>query len=218
MAVPLDIVRAFHNAFRRDLKEIDAAAYAAARGQAGFDLVKQRYLFFNQALVWHAAGEEQFVFPALDNVAPLVAESYARDHRGLDTLFDRLDEAVKASEPLAVARAAASFHFFSTFHLNKEDTHLYRIFNDRVAPLEQWTIVQKMSQVAPRERFPEMIHWLFPLIGVDDRENMVRAFQRLLPAPAFTQAARLIESAIGGEWQELILRIPELQTPVQLRQ
>jgi hypothetical protein len=218
MAVPLDIVRAFHNAFRRDLKEIDAAAYIAAQGHDTLVPVIKRYVFFNEVLVWHATGEERFVFPAVDSVAPLVAEAYARDHRGLDALFDKLDEAVKAANPLAVARATASFHFFSNFHLNKEEAHLYRIFNERVALPDQWTIAQKISQVAPRERFPEVVNWLFPLIGIDDRENMVRVFQRFMPAPAFTQAARLIESAVGGDWGELVLRVPELQLPVELRQ
>ena len=105
MAVPLDAIRAIHNAFRKDLAAMDAAAYTAARGQAGLDFVVNRYQFFNEILVWHATGEEEFVFPALENVAPLVAEAYERDHRGLDTLFDLLHRAVHASDPLAIARA-----------------------------------------------------------------------------------------------------------------
>jgi len=90
MAVPLDAIRAFHNAFRKDISAIDAAAYAAARGEAGLDVVVKRYRLFNEVLVWHADGKEAFVFPALESRAPLVAEAYARDHRGLDALYDAL--------------------------------------------------------------------------------------------------------------------------------
>ena len=75
MAVPLDAVRAIHNAFRKDMAAIDAAACAAARGDGAPDLVPKRYGFFNEILVWHAAGEEEAVFPALETVAPLVAEA-----------------------------------------------------------------------------------------------------------------------------------------------
>jgi hypothetical protein len=211
MAVPLDVIRAFHNAFRKDLQAIDLAAYTAARGQAGLEIVQKRYIFFNQVLGWHAKGEEHFVFPALEKVAPSVAEAYARDHRGLDTSFDSVDEAVKASDLLAIARATSSFNFFSTFHLNKEEAHLYRIFNEKVALSDQWVIIGKMSQEPPRERVPEVIDWLFHLIGADDRENMVRVFRQIMPEPVVTETLRLVKAAVGDGWSELTRRIPEIK-------
>jgi len=63
MAVPLDAIMAFHNAFRNDLKRIDAAALESARGKAGLAPTIERFRFFNEMLVWHAHGEEQAVFP-----------------------------------------------------------------------------------------------------------------------------------------------------------
>jgi hypothetical protein len=205
MAVPLDAIRAFHNAFRKDIAAIDTAARNAAR-----DLVLKRYIFFNEALVWHANGEEEFVFTALEGVAPLVAEAYERDHRGLDTLFDSLQKALNSSDVIDIARAASAFNFFLTFHLNKEEAHLYRIFNERVSIPDQWVVLGKMSQKVPQERFPEAVAWLFPLLGPGDRENMVRIWQKALPAPAFTLASQLIKAAIGEDWIELTRRIPEL--------
>jgi hypothetical protein len=208
MAVPLDAIRAIHNAFRKDLGEIDEAA---ARGQAGLDLVVKRYSFFNEVLVWHASGEEDYVFTALENVAPLVAEAYARDHRGLDHLFDSLQRAINISDILVIARTTAVFHFHLSFHLAKEEAHLYRIFNERVALPDQAVIMGKMSQKIPGDRFPEVIRWLYPLIGPEDRENMTRIWQQALPSPAFAGATQLIKEVIGKDWLELIRRIPELK-------
>jgi hypothetical protein len=211
MTVPLDAIRAIHNAFRKDMAAIDAAAYAAASGHGELDLILKRYFFFNEVLVWHANGEEKAAFPALENVAPLVAEAYERDHRGLDSLFELLHKAVMAADPLAVARATAAFNFHLLIHLDKEEAHLYRIFNERVSLPDQGAIAGKMAQEIPRERFPEFIGWLYPLLGHDDRENMVRIMRQVLPAPVFTEAARLIRAAIGNDWAELIRRIPELK-------
>jgi hypothetical protein len=211
MAVPLDAIRAIHNAFRKDLAEIDAAALKAARGQGSLDVLLKRYTFFNEVLVWHASGEEEFVFPALENVAPLVAEAYERDHRGLDALYELLDKAVKASDTLAIARATAAFEFHLRIHLNKEEAHLYRLFSERVDLPTQGPIVGKMAQKIPQDRFPQAVAWLFPLLGPDDRENMTRIWRQSFPAPAFAMAARLIQSAIGNEWTELTRRIPELK-------
>jgi hypothetical protein len=211
MTVPLDAIRAIHKAFRKDLAAIDEAAFKAARGLSTLDQVTKRYTLLNEILVWHASGEEENVFPALEKVAPLVAEAYKRDHRGLDSAFENLDKAVKAADTLAVARATAAFNFHLVIHLNKEEAHLYRIFNERVSLPDQGAILGKMSQKIPQARFPETVAWLYPLLGPDDRENMTRIWRQVMPAPVFAGAAQLIKAAIGDGWAELTRRMPELK-------
>jgi hypothetical protein len=211
MTVPLDGIRVIHNAFRKDLQAMDIVADSAARGKSGLDVIAKRYTFFNEILKWHAVGEEKFVFTTLENVAPLVAEAYARDHHGLDTLSDRLEKSVKSTDVLEISRATSTFNFFLRFHLDKEEAHLYRIFDEKVPQEEQWGIIGKISQEIPRERFPEVINWLFPLIGIRDRGNIIRIFHRLMPEPAFTGTTRLAKVAIGDEWNELTQRMPELR-------
>jgi hemerythrin-like domain-containing protein len=211
MAVPLDAIRAIHNAFRKDLIAMDAAAYAAARGEEDSGLVRKRYGFYNEVLVWHARGEENAVFPALEEVAPLVAEAYERDHRGLDSAFESLRKAVEASDLLAVARATAAFNFHLCIHLDKEEAHLYRIFNEKISLPDQGAIMGKMAHNVPQERFPDLARWLYPLLGDGDRENMTRIWRQALPQPAFAGIIKVIEAAIGDEWAELTRRIPELK-------
>ena len=97
-------------------------------------------------------------------------------------------------------------------HLNKEEAHLYRIFNERIPLPEQGSTIGKMSQKIPQERFPELIGWLVPLIRLVDRENMTRIWQQALPDPAFKTVANLIEEAAGDDWADLIRRIPELKS------
>jgi hypothetical protein len=210
MSVPLDAIRAIHNALRKDNAAIATSAYSAARGRGGMDVVLNRYTFLNEVLVWHADGEEEFVFPAMERVAPLVAEAYERDHHGIDSLFDLFKKAIATTDALAIARAAAVFDFHVSFHMTKEEEHLYRIFNERVPLPEQGEIMGKMAQKIPRERFAEFVTWLYPLLGVDDRENMVRIMRQALPAPMFSRATQLIKTAIGPEWQEITRRIPDI--------
>jgi len=210
MTEPIDAIRAFHNAFRRDMAAIDAAALAQARGKRGQETTLGRFRFFNEVLVWHAQGEELAVFPALDKVAPSVAEAYLRDHRGLDAAFDALNDAVLARDSLETARATAAFKFHLDIHLDKEDSHLYRLFAERVSVPEQGKVAGLMASTVPQERFPELIAWLFPLLGPDDRENMTRIWQMAMPAEAFAGAAQLIRKSVGEDWAELTRRIPEL--------
>src|SRR5258705_13121323 len=164
MAGPIDAVRAIHNAFRQDIKLIDAAALDAARGKPGLEGTVERFRFFNEVLEWHAHGEELAMFTALEGVAPLVAEAYEKDHRGLDRPFDALSNAVSARDELGTARATAAFKFNLDIHLAKEDSHLYRIIRERVSVPDQGKALGVMAGGIPADRNPEFIAWLFPLL------------------------------------------------------
>jgi hypothetical protein len=192
------------------MERIDAAALDAARGDKGLAATVERFRFFNEVLVWHAHGEELAIFPVLEDVAPLVAEAYVKDHRGLDSAFNELSKSYASRDPLTTARATAAFRFHLNIHLGKEDTHLYRIFTERVALPEQGKAVGIMSSAIPQERFPEVVAWMFPLMGHDDRENMTCIWQMVMPAPAFAGVKELIKKAVGSDWAELTHRIPTL--------
>lgn len=210
MAEPLDAIIAIHNAFRRDMSIIDTAVLESARGKSGLAPTIERYRFFNEVLVWHAHGEELAIFPALEAVAPLVAEAYLMDHHGLDAAFEAMDEAYSAGDMLETARACAAFKFHLDIHLAKEDAHLYRIVRERVPMEEMKKAAGIMSSSVPQERFPEVIAWEFPLIGTNDRENMTRILQMVMPPPVFVQMKQVIHKAIGNDWEELVRRIPTL--------
>jgi hypothetical protein len=210
MAVPLDAIMAIHNAFRNDMSIIDTAALGLARGKPGLEPTLERFRFFNEILVWHAHGEELAIFPALEAVVPSVAEAYLRDHHGLDAAFEAMDKAYSAGDVLETARSSAAFKFHLDIHLGKEDAHLYRLVKERVPAPELVKALTTMSSTVPQERFPEVIAWMYPLIGNDDRENMTRIWQMVMPPPVFAQVKQLIQKAIGNDWAELTRRIPTL--------
>ena len=210
MAEPLDAIMAIHNAFRHDMSIIDTAALQTARGKPGLAPTVERFRFFNEVLVWHAHGEELAIFPALEAVAPLVAEAYLRDHHGLDAAFEAMDKAYSAGDVLETARTSAAFKFHLDIHLAKEDAHLYRLVRERVPKEELAKAAGIMSSHVPQDRFPEVLAWEFPLIGPDDRENMTRILQMVMPPPVFAQVKQLIQKAVGNDWAELTRRIPTL--------
>ena len=70
MVAPLEAVTVIHNAFRRDLTEIDEAVYKVARRGGDLSPLIDRLRWFSQVLDLHAQGEEEAVFPAVDKVHP----------------------------------------------------------------------------------------------------------------------------------------------------
>ena len=130
MVMPFDAITVIHNAFRRDLTEIDEAVYKVARHGGDLSPLIDRLQWFSQILDLHAQGEEEAVFPALDRVAPSLAPLFVTDHRELDTMTEGMNRVVGASDELGASRATAVLHSHLRIHLAKEDTHLYPILRE----------------------------------------------------------------------------------------
>ena len=170
MVTPLDVIPSFPQALRNDMKLIDDAAYRAGAGDGNLAPVVERLHFFCDILRWHADGEDELVFPAMDKVAPLVAQAYLHDHHEFDTMTEGLAKITAASDALVAARETAALTAVLRIHLDKEEELLYPILRERTSLEEQSAIVGGMAAHVPPERNPEFIHWFFPLLGHDDRE------------------------------------------------
>jgi hypothetical protein len=75
---------------------------------------------------------------------------------------------------------------------------------------EQKQAMDVMAANVPRDRFPEVVAWWFPLIGFEDRENITRIWQMVLPPPAFDGIREIIRKVSGSDWDKLKQRIPGL--------
>jgi hypothetical protein len=69
-----------------------------------------------------------------------------------------------------------------------------------------------MASRIPKERYAEMVGWLFPLIGNDDRETMTRIWQVMMPAPVFAGVKELIRKSVGSDWEVIRRRIPTIES------
>lgn len=210
MASPLDAVSVFHNAFRADMARIDAVALEAAQGAPGLDAALERFELMNEILDWHAEGEEAAVFTALEAVAPRLAWTYDRDHRALDAGFAEFRRCMSLRDPVQTSRATAAFAFHLDVHLGKEDAQVYPLLEEALSPEEKGGVLAALSGRVPRDRFPDVVAWLFPLVDLDDRATMVRLYQRALPPEGFVGVAGLIRSVIGDDYAALAAAVPGL--------
>ena len=191
---------------------IDDAAYRAAAGDGNLSPVVERLRFFSEILMWHAAGEDELVFPAMDRVAPLVAQAYLHDHHEFDTMTEGLAKITAASDALVAARETAALTAVLRIHLDKEDEYLYPILRERTSLEEQSAIVGGMAAGVPPERNPEFIRWLFTMLGHDDREMWTRVVMGLMPEEVVAHVKTLIRETITDDWADLTRRIPELSS------
>ncbi len=212
MSSPIDVVLCFHNAFRRDIAQIDSSVLNIAKNGGNPSSVLNRLHAMDEILDYHARGEEAAVFPAVDNVAPLVAKAYLMDHRELDKMVENLEDMQqqKSPDPLLASRATAVLNSHLRIHLDKEDAHLYPILREKTTLSQQVTIGGIMSSKIPPNRFPAAIAWLFPLLNLNDRVTVTRGWMTLMPPQIFANVKPLIKSAVTEGWDEIAQRIPEL--------
>ena len=150
------------------------------------------------------------MFPAMDKVAPLVAQGYLHDHHEFDTMTEGLAKITAASDALVAARETAALTAVLRIHRDKEDGYLYPILKERTSLEEQSAIIGGMAADVPPGRNPEFIRWLFTLLGHDDREMWTRVVMGLMPEQVFAGIKTLIRDTITDDWAELTRRIPEL--------
>jgi iron-sulfur cluster repair protein YtfE (RIC family) len=207
---PIDGVRCFHNAFRRDMSQIDTLTLNIARESGDMAPIFDRLQIIGEILDYHAKGEEAAVFPAVDKIAPLVAKAYIMDHRELDSMVHGLEEMRKTPDPLTTARATAVLNSHLRIHLDKEDVHLYPILREQTTDDEQVSIGKIMASKTPPERFHSQVQWLFPLLDSNDQVTVTRLWMSLMPPPVFTMLKPLIKKGVSANWAMLTQQIPEL--------
>jgi iron-sulfur cluster repair protein YtfE (RIC family) len=212
LSSPIDVVLCFHNAFRKDIEQIDASVLEIARSGGNLSPIFNRLHSMNEILDYHARGEEAAVFPAVDNVAPLVARAYLIDHRELDKMVDSLEamRQQKSPDSLLASRATAVLNSHLRIHLNKEDAHLYSILREKTTLNQQVTIGRIMSSKIPPDRFPAAIGWLMPLLDLNDQVTVTKSWMTLMPPQIFTSVKQLIKKAVAESWDMISQRIPEL--------
>ena len=211
MLKPIDIVRCFHNAFRRDVSEIDATVLEIARSGGDLEAIFNRLSILGEVLDYHPRGEEVAVFPAIDKLAPMVAQAYLIDHRELDLMVNGLESIRKSPDLLTTARATAVLRSHLRIHLDKEDVHLYPILRERTKDEDQISIAQVMSSKIPPDRFPTLSHWLFPLLDLNDQAIVTKVWMSVMPSPVFAKAKELIKRNVAGNWEKICKQIPELE-------
>ena len=204
-------MRSIHNAFRRDVSQIDATAFKLARNGGDLPPVFDRLRVVAEILDYHAQGEEAAVFPAVNKLTPLVARAYFLDHRELDTMVNELETMRKTSDALMTARATAVLESHLRIHLNKEDVHLYPILRERTTESEQASIIGLMSRKVPPERFPVLVQWLLPLLDFDDRVVITEGWMKLMPPQVFAGLKPLMRKIMAEDWVALTQRVPDLE-------
>jgi hemerythrin-like domain-containing protein len=208
---PLVNVQSFHNVFRRGITEIDDLAYAAVASGGPIQPALDRLELYFKVIEIHARGENIWVFPVLEKVAPLVAYGYQADHDEIGELSATAAHWGPGPEPLVVARATAVMKAHMMLHLDKEEAQLYPLLEMHTSRAEQAHMVERIGAETPEELFPDAVAFVFGLADPEDRAVITRGWMEAFGTDGFAYTLPLIQQAVGEDWDDLVKRVPELR-------
>ena len=211
MIDPFGGIKSFHNAFRKDVSEIDEAVYDVAANGGDLSPVLDRLQPFSLVLGYHARGEDVSVLPALDRVVPHVAKAYEIDHRELEVMAEALEKIMSARDERGAARAMTALTTHLTIHLAKEDAHMYPLLRAATTTDEQLKILDGLVAEIPGEGFPVLLTWFYGLAPAEERALVTELWLAMVGEdrlPWFRGVARDCITSEG--WADLTRRLPAL--------
>ncbi len=157
----------------------------------------------------HNRHEDQFVEPALGELAPEIQQTVASHHAAAEAVLAELDGMVEAigQDPGAGHRLVARYRQFLVMylaHMNQEETTVNAALWARFSDPELAEIRGRLQASIPPARFGEWLEIILPAINLDERAGMLGGIKANAPPPAFAMAIEIAARVLGSSGVEAV--------------
>jgi hemerythrin-like domain-containing protein len=222
MESPISSVRYIHRAIRTEAESLeDAVAQLRRDDGARAAGLARRFDFLYGFVKSHEDGEEDALFPVMDERIYPVSAPYLLDHRTgqrdmreIAESFDRLSTVEDAGERAWVlrrlSRQAIVVSSAMALHIRKEEDILVPLIEQHFSIEEQKGIVnQAVAHFTPEQQqrgFP----WIMKALTPQEQEDYLRMLMQEMPPEVFRALTRWISDGVPPmQWEEIVRRIPE---------
>ena len=208
MAGPLHSIIYIHNAIHKEVNEFEEAARELNR-EDGTQVAAllDRFKFFREVLKEHEGGEEEFIFPVLEERFRYIAGPYIFDHQQHYGEYDDIEESLTGlrtargnAERVELAqrlnRQAIALAVTMDIHITKENELLLPVVDEHLSVEEQQAMLGQAMGNVPPEFMMKVLPWMFRAQTGGDREGFLREGMEMFPP-----------EQLGG----IVRRIPELK-------
>jgi len=206
-----------HKAIRTELNTL---ADQVEKLQVGsdFSAFEDRVSFLSDAVHVHAEGEEEVVYPAVDELRRDVSSAYSWDHKVDEQYFREIKECIsrlktngKQSDLDDLKRKVHVLKSFLSAHAQKEDDLLVPLIDSEVSPEKQGEMVGRISAHIPPEMMERMIKWMVGIFTVEESADFLGIIQRGAPPEGFAVMMGWVRETLPArDWGELQERMPAL--------
>jgi len=160
----------------------------------------------------HAAGEEEFVFPHIEERNPDLFDRLMRDHHEFTQIMNSLEQQVSAlivDEERAikgneVAQAFNDFVAKYSAHMLVEEKMATPILWEATTDSQITEIIGKMSMKATPEVSQYFLQYLVQATNPMERIGVLSGMKSLMPEAVFRGALQIVQKALSTEdWNEI---------------
>ncbi|KAG6389928.1 hypothetical protein SASPL_151403 [Salvia splendens] len=189
LSSPIRIFLFFHKAIRAELDGLHQTALALATNGSGGDIkqLMKKCHFLRSIYKHHCNAEDEVIFPALDIRVKNVARTYSLEHEGESVLFDQLftllgnDMENEESYKRELASCTGALQTSISQHMSKEEEQVFPLLSEKFSFEEQASLVWQFLCSIPVNMMAEFLPWLSSSISPDERLDMRKCLQRIIP-------------------------------------
>lgn len=155
----------------------------------------------------HAAHEDHFVLPAIQQYEPSLADAFEQEHvknhalseklRGLLTVYNHaIKTEVKLETGQAINRAFIDFMIFNLEHMAKEETVLNKVLWRYYSDEEIKAINKRIVAAIPQDEMAVASAWMMRGLSNIEISGWLKAIEKNAPQPVFTQLFSIAEKEL----------------------
>ena len=215
---PIRVMHYPHKAIRTELVSlVDLSEKLDVN--SNFNELEERVKSLHEIVEFHAKGEEDFIYPACDELRNDISKAYRWDHNVDKKYFQDINECntkIKDSKSQSDFDNLKSNLFglkvILTAHAQKEDDLIIPMIDAEVPPQKQGEMLAKINEHMPQDRMVPMFKWLLDKISTEDIADYLGIIKQGAPPEQFNGITGIVEGALSDDrWNELLSRMPDLK-------
>ena len=158
----------------------------------------------------HAAHEDDFILPAIQQYEPSIVDSFEMEHihdhalseklRGLLMVYRHaIKTEVKIETGLNLTRAFEAFMIFNLQHMAKEEAVLNKILWRYYSDDEIKAINKRLVASLPQEEVAIASTWMLRGMSNEEISNWLKVVEKTAPQPVFAQLFSLAEKELSHD-------------------
>lgn len=214
-----------HKGLRHALQRM---VWTAGKLDVGSTAEKQAFFReFDQiviALNRHAADEDTFIQPLIDECAPEIGAELEKQHTHSEELLAELvkmADAIKSASQVTDGTYSAWQSFIDALNRFTGDYFLHLYHEESIAMPRLWehyddeslkTTALRLRSAVPPEVQSIFETYMIPAINVHERSFMLHAIKQSAPEPVFREVCGKFERLLpAAEWEELQRKLSAMQ-------
>ena len=177
-----------------------------------------RVNFLSDVVKAHAGGEEEFLYPVVDELRRDLSNAYRWDHKVDEKYFGeikgcitRLETTGQQSDLDSLKWHVHALQSFLSAHAQKEDDLLLPLIDSELSPEKQGEMVGQISAHIPPELLEPMLKWIVGALTVEERADFLGIVQGGAPPERFAVMMEWVKETLPArDWGELLEKQPGL--------